>query len=87
MDILTATFELPHWIAEGLGSGAYERIGGVIVNSGTKQVVAWLREASLISPHSFGTGVLNLFVSGVNTVVSVKGFADVKQQLEELSKI
>ena len=78
---LTATFELPHWIAEGLGSGAYERIGGVILNSGTKQVVAWLREASSISPQGFGTGVLNLFVSGVNTAVSVKGFADVKQQL------
>lgn len=87
MDTLTTTFVLPDWIAEGLASGAYERIGGVIRHPVTKQVVAWLREGGAVSPQGLPlpadpvTGILNLFVSAVNTGVSIKGFSDVKQQL------
>jgi hypothetical protein len=65
----------------------YERVGGVVRDHLTKQVVAWLREGGSIPrqglplPADPVTGVLNLIVSAVNTGVSVKGFADVKQKL------
>jgi tetratricopeptide (TPR) repeat protein len=87
METLTTTFVLPNWIAEGLASGNYERVGGVVRDHLTKQVVAWLREGGSIPrqglplPADPVTGVLNLIVSAVNTGVSVKGFADVKQKL------
>lgn len=37
-------FEIPDDIAAGLGKGAMERVGGVIRDTSSKQVVAWLRE-------------------------------------------
>jgi hypothetical protein len=44
METLTATFLIPDWVSAGLANGLYERVGGVIREVGTKQVVAWLRE-------------------------------------------
>ncbi len=41
----------PH-IAMGLASGRLERVGGVIRESGSKQVVAWLREGRRLSKNS-----------------------------------
>lgn len=87
METLTTTFLLPNWIAQGLANGNYERVGGVIRDQVTKQVVAWLREGGSLPsqglplPADPVTGALNLLVSAVNTGVSIKGFADVKQQL------
>jgi len=84
---VTVTFALADWIAKGLADGAFERVGGVIREVGSKQVVAWLREASSITSQGIPfvgdpvTGVLNLIVSGANAVVSAKGFSDVNQRL------
>ncbi|MBE9229740.1 hypothetical protein IQ264_30515 [Phormidium sp. LEGE 05292] len=91
MDTVTVTFTLADWITKGLADGNYERIGGVIREVGSKQVVAWLREAGLITsnlplPADPVTGVLNLIVSGANTAISAKGFSDVKQQLGGIEK-
>ncbi len=46
MSNLEVLFEVPKWIEKGLASGVLKRIGGVIVENGTKQVVAWLRDGS-----------------------------------------
>ena len=46
MKNVAVEFEIPEWISSGLKSNAYERFGGVIRNSRTKEVVAWLRETS-----------------------------------------
>lgn len=102
MDTLTATFTLPGWIAEGLASGAYERVGGVIRETGTKQIVSWLREADasnlsgipgllrlfsgLPLPADPVSGALNLVAQGVNAGISIKGFRDVKKGLSQLGE-
>ena len=44
MTPLNVVFDLPAALANGLQNGAYERVGGVIRDSNSKQVVAWLRE-------------------------------------------
>ncbi|MGF9893437.1 hypothetical protein ABEX78_32930 [Priestia megaterium] len=45
-EMMTINFEIPEWIIEGLNSGQYERIGGVIIEEGTKQVVHWLKDST-----------------------------------------
>ncbi len=45
---LEVVFNLPPEIARGLASGALERVGGVIRETGSKQVVMWLREVARI---------------------------------------
>jgi hypothetical protein len=101
MNTVTTTFTLPGWIAQGLATGAYERVGGVVREAGTKQVVAWLRETStsnlpglpgllgfsgLPLPSDPVTGALKLIMSGINTGVLLKGFSDVKLQLSVIEK-
>jgi hypothetical protein len=50
-------FEVPDDIKAGLGNGTFERVGGVIRFTESKQVVAWLREGGSRS-HS-PSGVAN----------------------------
>nr|WP_290223970.1 hypothetical protein [Trichocoleus desertorum] len=94
MDPLTVTFAIAAPIAKGLASGIYERYGGVIRDTATKQVVTWLREyapgsvkENLPTP-SDPSSFINLVVSGVNTTatganvaITSKGFSDVNQHL------
>ena len=94
MTPLNVVFDLPAVLANGLQSGALERVGGVIRDSNSKQVVAWLREG--------GSGALNNLtlpklpmgqaaqlvapmLSAVNLGVSVAGFAVVITQLNQIS--
>lgn len=94
MALLTTTFEIPQHIVNGLISGEYERVGGVIRLVQGKQIVAWLRDLATVQPQllldgssvlppSFDplTGALRLAVSVANTGISMKGFADVNQRL------
>ncbi len=85
---LTVTFTLANWIVKGLADGTLTRVGGVVVDASTKQVVTWLRDVTNNSPVPKPSGspnnLLNLIVSGANlvtsganTVVTTKGFADV----------
>jgi len=46
MSNLEIIFEVPNWIEKGLSSGVLQRVGGVVVDSGSKQVVAWLRDGN-----------------------------------------
>ncbi|KZL51628.1 hypothetical protein A2T98_01195 [Nodularia spumigena CENA596] len=89
---LTVTFALANWIAKGLADGTLIRIGGVVVNSTTKQVVAWLRDTTNSSPVLTPSGSpqnllnlvfsgANLLTSGANIAVTTKGFADVNGRL------
>ncbi|MEH2468324.1 hypothetical protein [Nostoc sp.] len=90
---VTVTFMLADWIAKGLADGTFERVGAVIRDVGTKQVVSWLREQgsnnsqvpTLTDSHN---NIFNLFfssanlvASGANAAVTGKGLADVNQRL------
>jgi len=46
METVTATFSIPDWIDKGLKNQTYERVGGIIRDSQTKHIVAWLCEAA-----------------------------------------
>ncbi len=51
MPQIDVTLELPQRIAAGLASGQLERIGGVIQNAASKQVVGWLREGGQVASN------------------------------------
>ncbi len=48
MSSISVQLKVPEFIEAGLASGEMERVGGVIRNSGNKQIVAWLREGGEI---------------------------------------
>ncbi|MEH2292324.1 hypothetical protein [Nostoc sp.] len=94
MKNFTATFIIPNWIAEGLKTQVYERVGGVIREVGSKKVVTWLRE---ISPHliqnstilsQFGSAatVLNLGVSVIGFAMVIKRLGEIEQRLKILQQ-
>ena len=49
---LEVVFDVPPAIVRGLATGALERVGGVIRETGSKQVVMWLREGAQIANNS-----------------------------------
>ena len=49
---LEVVFDVPPAIVRGLATGALERVGGVIRETGSKQVVMWLREGAKIADNS-----------------------------------
>ena len=56
---LEVVFDVPPEIVRGIASGALERVGGVIRETGSKQVVMWLREGGQIADNSnLANGVL-----------------------------
>lgn len=50
MKTIDVVFEVPVQIQQGMMSGSLERVGGIVRDSETKQVVAWLRDGSAIDP-------------------------------------
>ncbi len=48
MGLIEVAFEVPQHVLSGLSRGALQRIGGVIVDASTKQVVMWLRESNIL---------------------------------------
>ena len=87
---VTTTFAIPYWISQGLAKGTYERVGGVVRETGNKQVVAWLREAepatSLLSNITTITGFATLGVSVLSLGVSIMGFLLMSKKFKELEK-
>ena len=78
----------------GLADGSFVRNGGVIQDT-SGRVVMWLRElggtglvpspSSLLLPSIDPvTGVMNLAMQGVNAGISMRGFAAVTQQLNQV---
>jgi tetratricopeptide (TPR) repeat protein len=93
METLITTFVIPDGISAGLAKGVYERVGGVIRDKVSKQVVAWLREGlnqtngSFLPPRGFPsvdpiTGALSLAAQLANAAVTAKGFGDVNRRLD-----
>jgi hypothetical protein len=56
LGVLSVLFELPPLIEQGLATGNLQRVGGVIVDSTSRQVVAWLRDGSAINTITDGAG-------------------------------
>lgn len=90
---LEVVFEVPPEIARGLASGALERIGGVIRETGSKQVVMWLREgARIVDNPNLAAGVLRSLInvgSGglLDVAVSANRHQQVLQQLRVIQGI
>jgi hypothetical protein len=98
MKAVQVAFQIPEYIAQGLSSGAYERVGGVVREAGSKQVVAWLREANEMgapllsnvlsaSPVGAVSSVLNLAVSTTGFVVVLKRLGVIERQLEQAQEV
>ena len=85
MTTIDATFNIPVQIAQGLSNGTYERVGGVVREIGSKQVVAWLREnvksdsvlsnSSVLSSVNAAANNLSNVVSNLSNVASILNLA------------
>lgn len=91
---LVLTFDIPTKILQGLIDGSLVRNGGVIQDT-SGRIVMWLREigasgaisgagSNMISSINPVTGAANLVMQGVNAGISLKGFAAVTQQLNQI---
>ena len=89
MKAIDVTFDIPPELAVGLASGKLERVGGVVRDSSTKQINAWLRETGeqvvseslALSSVAATASVLNLAVSTMGFVVVMNRLGVVEQQL------
>lgn len=86
MSQVSATFVVSEEIAEGLNNGTLERVGGVIRETHTKQVVTWLRETTPNISQAPMLLQLGSVASVLNLGVSVMGFTLVMQRLQELEQ-
>ena len=98
MSTVQATFQVPEHIERGIANGTYERVGGVVRETKSKQIVAWLREgskigesavSSLVSLTSVGAvaSVLNLAVTTMGFVVVLKRLGVIEQQLKQAQEV
>ena len=53
-ETVTVVFDVPPAILEGLSAGSLERVGGVIRDSITKEVVMWLKEGAPVAAAASG---------------------------------
>jgi tetratricopeptide (TPR) repeat protein len=86
---INVNFDIPSWVTEGLTNQTYERVGGVIRDAKTKQVVAWLREigsSTLSSKWMTVASVLTPSLSLLNLGLSTMGFVWILRRLDELEK-
>jgi hypothetical protein len=92
---INVLFDVPALVAQGLMNGSLERVGGVVRDSSSKQVVMWLQEGgsevskALANPPMAGganaIAAANPLLATANLGVSVAGFAMVLQQLNRIS--
>ena len=70
---LKVYFELPAQIALGLASGRLERVGGIVRDVASKQIVAWLRESGklVLSEPEVTAGFLQVLQSGSGGLAAV----------------
>jgi len=89
MITIKPALEIPSEIAEGLTSGIYERIGGVIREvSGTKPIVTWLRDVPDASVNNLPTiADIASSASILNLGISVMGFAVILHKLKDLERL
>lgn len=67
------TFDIPNDIVGKLATGEYERVGGVVRNKATGEVVMWLREASVSpsSPEQLSSTFAKNFLSMAGSTASI----------------
>jgi len=92
---INVLFDVPALVAQGLMNGSLERVGGVVRDSSSKQVVMWLQEGgsevskALANPPVAGganaLAAANPLLATANLGFSVAGFALVLQQLNRIS--
>ena len=95
MTTVNATFYIPKLIEQGLSNGAYERIGGVIREANSKQIVAWLREGgeagkileSVLPNVGAVSSILNLAVSTIGFAVVLKRLGVIELQLQQAQEV
>ena len=98
MPQLEVMLEVPLQISQGLASGQLERVGGVVREVGSKQVVAWLREGGQIADNTDLAGgvlrtVLNVSTGGaastatglLSTAVTARSHFLIMQQMRGLA--
>ena len=98
MPQLEVMLEVPLQISQGLASGQLERVGGVVREVGSKQVVAWLREGGRIADNTELAGgalrtVLNVGTGGaastatglLSTAVTARSHFLIMQQMRGLA--
>lgn len=94
MGTIKLSFLLAEHLAKGLADGTYVRVGGVIRDVATKQLVAWLREAfdvsrpvlpSLLQPTT--AGILNLAISTMGFAIVMKRLSVIEERLRETEEI
>lgn len=93
---LDVTFDVPGHIVEGLSNGSYERLGGVVRETGSKQVVTWLREnmksysalsnSSALSSAATAASNLSNVASVLNFAISTMGFAIVLKRVDVIEQ-
>ncbi len=92
---LDVVFDVPQKVAQGLSNGSLERVGGVVRDSSSKQIVMWLQDGgSEVSkvlanpPLAGGANALAMatpMLATANLGVSVAGFAMVIHLLNRIS--
>jgi len=90
MGAIDVTLGVPARFEQGLQSGVYERVGGVIRHTDSKQIAGWLREISK-STESVTSEILSLssvaaVSSTLNLAISTMGFAVVLYRLNGIEK-
>lgn len=97
---LEVVFDVPPEIVRGIATGALERVGGVIRETGSKQVVMWLREGANIANNpnlaggvlrsllDAGSGGMASFAFGVmDAAVAANRHNEIMQQFSALSNL
>lgn len=94
MSMVNVMLEIPKYMLEGLKSGKYERVGGVVRDVHTKQIVGWLREAEGLKATVINTlnilgpaaSVLNLGLSTATLAVVYERTKMLEERLKEAQK-
>ena len=75
MSNLAVLFDVPQHIEMGLKTGQLQRVGGVIVDSQTQQIVTWLRDSGIVESAVenllSGISPLNIIFEAANTAISL----------------
>lgn len=94
MNPFSVTFDLPIEIAQKLATGDYERVGGIIREVGSKQVVAWLRELGSTLPQTVAlpgmlqtataASLLNLGISAIGLPIILQRLGVIENNLRQI---
>lgn len=87
-EIVNINFVIPEWVMDGLNAGQYERVGGVIVKEGTKQIVHWLKDSTDLQSANLSLTIPDLGIVTLLIVTFVylhSNFKEIKSNLKEIN--